>query len=116
MTNPIRGSRNIALKVPAHQFDKTVESYRKLGLPGLDESDSSVVFEYGPIRLHVDRQRELSQAEVWLELVTDDLGAAAVSTEAAGFERCDHIEDLGTYPGFWVSSPASIIHLVSIEE
>jgi hypothetical protein len=112
-----RGGRNVAMKVPAHQFVATVESYRALGIPVLAESESTVCFEYGPIRLHVDKVTNLSQAEIWLEFITPDVLSAAAPIERAGFARCDEIEELsGDNAAFWVSSPASIIHLVSEKE
>ena len=113
----IRGGRNVAMKVPAHQFAATVECYRSLGLPILDESESTVCFEFGPIRLHVDRVLNLGQAEIWLELITSDTNAAAAPVERAGFVRCDHVEKLPEgYAAFWASNPASIVHLVSEAE
>ena len=55
----------------------------------------------------------MSQAELWLEVVTDDVDAAAERFQAAGVERCDEIEPLREgFAGFWISSPASIVHLV----
>lgn len=119
MTKPpaFRGGRNIAMKVPEHQFLPTVESYRALGIPVVDQSDSSVSFEFGPIRLHVDKVANLSQAEIWLEFITPDVAAAAEVVERTGFVRCDRVEELPKdYAGFWVSSPASIVHLVSETE
>ena len=109
----IRGGRNIAMKVPPHQFATTVAAYRALGLPVLFESDSLVTFEYGPMALHIDRRDGFSQAELWLEFISDDLGEAETALESAGFDRRDEIENLRGHKGFWVSSPASIIHLVS---
>lgn len=59
----------------------------------------------------------MSQAELWLEVVTDDIGAAAEDLERAGVVRCDEIEPLGEgFQAFWISSPASIIHLVCKKE
>lgn len=56
----------------------------------------------------------MSQAELWLELVTDDTGQAASTLAAAGVVRCDAIEPLGSgFDGFWISSPAAVIHLVN---
>jgi hypothetical protein len=112
----IRGGRNIAMKVPSHQFHSTVEAYRSLGLPVLFEDDSMVTFEYGPIKLHIDRRDGFSQAELWLEFISDDLDAAAIAMKDAGFVRRDEIENLGRHAGFWVTSPASIVHLVSDKE
>ncbi|MEM7362827.1 MAG: hypothetical protein AAF525_02280 [Pseudomonadota bacterium] len=112
----IEGGTNIAMKVPASDFESVVTSYRDLGLPVHHESDDMVSFQYGPVQLHIDRCDHFSQAEVWLELITDDLHAATETTVAAGFTRCDEIEDLGSYEGFWVKNPASVVHLMSAKK
>lgn len=113
-TPTFRGGRNIAMKVPAHQFEATVEAYRQIGIPILERSASTVSFEFGPIRLHVDRVTNLSQAEIWLEFIATDALASADRLARAGFVRCDDVEVLpADFTGFWVTSPSSIVHLVA---
>ena len=109
--------RNIAMKVPPHAYDETVRFYRDLlGLPQLPEHLPSVVFEFGHNQLWIDRVPALSQAETWLEVRTTDLAEAEQHLAAAGVVRCDEIEPLPEgFQAFWVSSPASIIHLVREE-
>ena len=112
-----RGGRNIAMKVPAHQFDATIESYCRLGIPILDQSSTHVTFQFGPIHLHVDKVANLSRAEIWLEFVVSDAKAATGYLEQGNFVRCDEVELLPRdYPGFWVTSPSSIVHLVTEKE
>jgi catechol 2,3-dioxygenase-like lactoylglutathione lyase family enzyme len=114
MSPSYTGGRNIALKVPAHQHELTVRFYRDtLGLKQLDEHESGPVFEFGTNRLWIDREEGMSQAEIWLEVLVDDSGAAARHLAKRGIVRCDAIEALPEdLQGFWISSPASIIHLV----
>ena len=70
-------------------------------------------FEFGTSRLWVDRGPTLSQAEVWLEVVTNDLVASSARLEAAGVVRCDDIEQPPDgMSAFWIASPAGIVHLV----
>jgi hypothetical protein len=109
-----RGGRNIALKLPVDQFDATVRFYDEvLRLPRLSEFEPSVVFEFGANRLWLDRAAALSQAELWLELEVDDTRKAAQHLAQAGVVRRDEIEALPEgFDGFWIASPASIIHLV----
>jgi hypothetical protein len=58
----------------------------------------------------------ISQAEVWLEVVTNDIAAASRHLDAAAIVRRDEIEPLPAgFEALWVSSPASIIHLVCKE-
>jgi hypothetical protein len=111
-----RGGRNIALKVPFHLFAATVEAYRGLGIPVVHESTGAVSFTWGPSVLHVTAEN-VSQAELWLEFITPDSKAAARALATSPFVRCDAIEPLRPgFPGFWVTSPASIIHLVTEDE
>ena len=114
------GGRNIAIKVPPHEWEKTVAFYRDiLGLPvienNLPSATPTVVFQFGNNQLWVDRVETLSQAEIWLELNTSDITASAQHLRQAGVVRRDEIESLD-FEAFWVSSPAGIIHLVSRDE
>ena len=95
------GGRNIAMKVPPHQWEQTVRFYREtVGLPKIDNpfesGPASVGFQFGANRLWIDRVPGVSQAELWLQLATDDTAAAAQRLAAAeGVARCDEIEPLG---------------------
>ena len=106
--------RNIAMKVPPHLYEATIQFYRDvLGLKELTKHAPSVGFEFGSNNLWIDRVPGISQAETWLEVVTNDIDAASEHLKAAGVVRCDEIEPLPEgFQAFWVSSPASIIHLV----
>ncbi|HUF19347.1 MAG TPA: hypothetical protein VMP00_01210 [Burkholderiales bacterium] len=108
------GGRNIAMKIPPHQFDETVRFYREvIGLKEVAELAPSVVFEFGANRLWLDRVETLSQSEIWLELCTTDTAHAAEHLETQRVVRCDPIEKLP--PGFegrWILNPAGIVHLV----
>jgi catechol 2,3-dioxygenase-like lactoylglutathione lyase family enzyme len=106
--------RNIAMKVPPHQYEATVQFYRNiLGLKEITKQVPYVGFEFGANHLWIDRVAGISQAEIWLEVVTNDIAAASEHLKAAGVVRCDEIEPLPQgFNAFWVSSPASIIHLV----
>jgi hypothetical protein len=106
--------RNIAMKVPPHLYEATVQFYRQtLGLKEITRHIPSVGFEFGSNNLWIDRVPGISQAETWLEVVTDSITAAAEHLNTAGVVRCDAIEPLPEgFQAFWVSSPASIIHLV----
>jgi len=113
------GGRDIAMKVPPHQWEQTVSFYRQtLGLRELDNpfdsGPQSVGFEFGVNRLWIDRVPSVSQAELRLQVTTSDTAAAADRLAATpGVARCDEIEPLGTTTAFWISSPAAIVHLVS---
>lgn len=115
MEAKLAGGRNIAVKVPPHQYDATVTFYRDVvGLRQLNELLPDVAFEFGANRLWIDRVEALSQAEIWLELVASDVPAAADRFAMAGVTRRDEIEPLPPgFEGFWISSPASLIHLVA---
>lgn len=106
--------RNIAMKVPPHQYEATVQFYRDvLGLREITQHAPSVGFEFGANNLWIDKVAGISQAETWLEVLTDNIEAAAEHLKAAGVVRRDEIEPLPQgFKAFWVSSPASIIHLI----
>jgi catechol 2,3-dioxygenase-like lactoylglutathione lyase family enzyme len=112
------GGRNIAMKVPPDQWESTVAFYRDVvGLEEIEHEPTdppSTGFRFGANQLWVDRVETMSQAEVWLELSVSDVEGAAAHLERAGVARRDEIEPLGdSFDGFWISSPASIIHLVA---
>lgn len=106
--------RNIAMKVPPHLWEATVWFYRDVvGLKEIKKHAPAVGFEFGASQLWIDRVPDLSQAEIWLELITNDVSAASDHLKSAGVVRCDEIEPLPEgLNAFWVSSPAAIIHLV----
>lgn len=114
----MEAGRNIALKVPSDQWESTVGFYRDV--VGLDQipvpHESSRAFKFGSMTLWVDRCPHLSQSEVWLELVTGSLEAAAGELAVPGVARRDDIEALPDgLRAFWIKSPAGIVHLVSEE-
>jgi len=106
--------RNIAMKVPPHLYEATIQFYRDvLGLKEITKHAPSVGFEFGSNQLWIDNVPGISQAETWLEVVTSDIAAASEHLRSAGVVRCDEIEPLPEgFQAFWVSSPASIVHLV----
>ena len=122
MRPEFRPGRNIAMKVPAHEFEPTVSFYRDvLGLAEISHEDSvpdsNIAFAFGDKVLWIDRVMTLSQAEVWFEVLTDDLALASERFLASDCPRCDAIEPLPKgFEGFWISSPANVIHLVTKDE
>ncbi len=112
-----RAGRNMAMKVPAHEFEATVEFYRDIiSLPLAEGDEPGIVFAFGDKQLWIDKADHLSQAEIWLEILTDDVRAAELYCRENGILRRDEIEKLPRgFAGFWICSPANIIHLVSGE-
>jgi catechol 2,3-dioxygenase-like lactoylglutathione lyase family enzyme len=110
---------NIAVKVPAHEYDQTVSFYQDiLGLERKDIAPSgeyrTTVFKFGDKYLWVDRIPSISQAEVWLEVTTDDAERAATYLAESKVPRRDDIERLPEgFKGFWIAGPSNIIHLVT---
>ncbi|MCC5830920.1 MAG: hypothetical protein JJU36_15855 [Phycisphaeraceae bacterium] len=111
--------RNIAMKVPVHEYESVVAFYADvLGFERLDAPAASatptVRFAFGDKVLWIDRVPGLSQAEIWLEIVADDVEEAAAYLAARGCARCDDIEPLPPdFRGFWISAPGNIIHLIT---
>ena len=112
------GGRNVAIKVPEHAFEATVAFYRDtLGLTIVYDAVGTKAFEFGPLRLWIDRMPNLAQGEMWLELVAVDTESAAAHLAAHGVVRCDEVEKLPPdLDGFWILNPAGIVHLVCSPE
>ena len=116
MSDPqFRGGRNVALKVPSHEYEAVVGFYRDvLGLAQIQEKMPDVCFAFGESQLWIDRMDGLSQTEIWLEIRSDDSEKAAAHFAGHGIVRRDEIEPLPEGSnGFWIASPGNVIHLVS---
>ncbi len=115
MTPNLRPSRNIAMKIPPHQFEETVAFYRDvLQLRRLENNGRSVGFDFDGKDLWLDSVETASHVELWLEIRTDNLEEAAAHFEKHGVLRCDEIEKLPpNFEGFWIANPSGAIHLVS---
>ena len=110
---------NIAIKTPSHEYQQSIAFYRDvLGLVPItianQDPHESQAFSFGDKILWIDKIDHLSQAEIWLEVLADDLEAAARHFELLGIARRDAIEPLpDSVPGFWIAGPSNIIHLVT---
>jgi len=110
---------NIAIKVPAHEYEATLAFYRDiLGFEQIkvntDNDSEGTRFQFGDKQLWIDKTPGLSQAEIWLEVITDDVDMASCYLHEQHCIRRDEIEPLPEgFKGFWVSSPSNIIHLIS---
>lgn len=109
--------QNIAMKIPAHEYEDTVRFYRQVlrfkEITGSGAHDTPK-FEFGDKVLWLDRMAGLSQSEIWLEVITNNIDEAAEYLKEQGCHRRDEIEPLPDgFKAFWVSSPSNIIHLVS---
>lgn len=113
-TPKFTAGQNIAMKIPSHVYDQTVDFYRNvLQLPQITTKLPEIVFEFGDKLLWLDKVDHLSQAEIWLEIRSDDIDAAAKYLKEKGVVRRDEIEPLSQgFAGFWIASPAEIIHLI----
>ena len=111
--------KNLAMKVPAHEFDGTVAFYRDiLGFeevnPSSPDNIESITFKFGDKILWIDKISGISQAEVWFEVVTEDIEVASEYFEKNNCIRRDEIEPLPEgFKGFWLANPANIIHLIT---
>lgn len=112
-----QAGRNIAMKVPPHEYAATLRFYREvLGLPELTPSQPGETprFDFGGKTLWIDQVPGCSQAEIWLEVTHPNPAEAADALQAAGVVRCDAIEPLPEdFSGYWIASPCNIVHLVS---
>lgn len=112
--------KNIAMKIPTHEYEDTVRFYRDVlrftELTG-QQPDDTPRFAFGDKVLWLDCVSGLSQSEIWLEIVTGDIDAAAKYLHTQDIRRRDEIEPLPDgMQAFWISSPSNIIHLVSQQQ
>jgi catechol 2,3-dioxygenase-like lactoylglutathione lyase family enzyme len=105
-----RGGKNIALKIPSHVFEKSVSFYQDV--LGMRFSGTSSC-DFGQSRLWLDRVAGPVRSEVWLELITNDVEQARAILKAQGYEALNKETLPEGFRGFWIKSPAGIIHLVS---
>ena len=111
--------KNIAMKVPANEFDSTVEFYRDILMfevvnTTFSSDIKSVTFKFGDNTLWIDKIPGIRRAEVWLEVVTEDIEAASEYLKKNNCIRRDEIEPLPDgFKGLWIANPAGIIHLVT---
>ncbi|OAT32380.1 glyoxalase/bleomycin resistance protein/dihydroxybiphenyl dioxygenase [Buttiauxella brennerae ATCC 51605] len=114
MKTEIKGGIDIAIKVPTHQYQQTLNFYRTtIGLPEITDKPPATGFILGPNRLWIDEAPGLSQAEVWLELFTPDHKLALKQVEESGVVRCDTVEPLPDgFKGGWIMSPSNIVHML----
>lgn len=109
------GGPNIAMKIPLAEYEATLRFYRDVvGLPLLDAYSPDHVFQYGSSLLWLDAVPDIERTEIWLELLTPDTAVAGEHLARSGVERCDAVEPLPAgFDGFWIRSPASVVHLVT---
>jgi catechol 2,3-dioxygenase-like lactoylglutathione lyase family enzyme len=89
------GGANIAIKCPYHTYEQTVAFYRDtLGLPVIEEEAEGCIFQFGPVRLWIDRVPNISHPDIWLELETNDTESAAAYLKNHGVARRDEVEQL----------------------
>lgn len=65
------------------------------------------IFEFGASQLWIDRVDGMSQAEIWLEFVVDDVPAASKHLCMNEIIQRNEIEPLPEgFDGFWIPNPA----------
>lgn len=108
------GGMNIAIKVPPHQYEETFAFYHDtLQLPLLDDEKEGAIFQFGPVRLWLDKAPQLSHAETWLEIQTNNTQSAASYFKNHGVSLRDDLEQMPKdFDGFYAQDPAGIVHLV----
>jgi catechol 2,3-dioxygenase-like lactoylglutathione lyase family enzyme len=126
MRPTFQGGRNVAMKLPKAQFDRTVAFYRDvLGMEVAEERGEGVdgavaqcaSVQFGPVKLWFDRVDNYAQAQVWLELFTDDVELATRHLAEHGVHPQDELEPLPSgLAAHWISNPAGIPHIVRLSD
>ncbi len=110
-----RPGKNIAIKTPSHEFQALVEFYRDtLGFKVLKQGRNNVSFEFGGKILWVDHVPHVTQAEIWLEVHCPQTDGARDYLRQKGVRFSEQVEPLDDgFPGFWISAPGNLIHLIA---
>lgn len=86
--------KNIAMKIPAHEYENTVRFYgdvlRFKELTGSGENDTPK-FEFGDKVLWLDCMPGLTQSEIWLEVVASNVEEASDYLKEQGCYRRDEM-------------------------
>ncbi|MGV9775166.1 VOC family protein [Streptosporangium sp. NPDC003464] len=114
---------NIAMKIPKAQYEATVAFYRDI--LGFDVKEDDVSYaptvsrthsvRFGPNTLWLDCVDNYSRSDLWLQLHTDDLDAAAAKPADSGIHPCDEVEPLESLDSrtHWIKNPAGVVHLLA---
>ena len=90
------GGINIAMKIPSEKYQETVAFYRDILLFDVEEVDVHYppVLEthrlcFGANILWLDRVKDLTVSEIWLELATRDINSATNYLQANDITTCN---------------------------
>jgi hypothetical protein len=73
-----------------------------------------LAFEFSGKKLWIDKVNHLSQSEIWLEIVCNNITEAKKYFKKTEITRRDEIEKLPDgLQAFWISSPNDIVHLIT---
>lgn len=113
-TRRFEAGTNIAMKVPASLHDEAVAFYRDtVGLPYVGSDGTTEIFQFGASRLWLDRVEHATHAEVWLEILTDDVDEGAVHLAGSGARIADELEPLDGVDGHWIIDPGGTVLLLN---
>ncbi len=120
------GGNNIAMKLPRVQFDRTVAFYRDiLGMEVTDDSGEAIAegviqsaaVRFGPVTLWLDRVDNYAHADLWLELLTDDVDGAIAHLATHGVPVQDELEPFPVgMNAHWIGNPVGVPHIVRLPE
>lgn len=113
------GGTNIALKIPKHKYEETVQFYRDtLNLLVKEESISNPTVsrthsvQFGPNTLWLDCVDNYTHSEMWLEINTTDVPAATQYLREKGITTKDEFEEIPS-DKHWITDPAGAVMIVS---
>lgn len=106
---------NIAVKIPRHQYERTVSFYRDILKLEVEEqpirnptvSRTHKVF-FGHNILWLDCVDNYTHSETWLQLTVPDIDAATEYLKANNVGTCDDIEEL-PFNMHWIMDPAGTV-------
>lgn len=118
MNISFNGGRNIAIKIPKSNYEKTVSFYREVLKMEVEERpiDNPTVSRthkviFGDNTLWLDCVDNYTHSEIWLELKTPDVEKATEYLRSRGTEPRDELEEIPDNM-HWIMDPAGTVFIL----
>lgn len=109
---------NIAMKIPVHQYDATLQFYRDVLLLEVAEVPirhptvlQTHKVKFGTFTLWLDAVKDINTSTIWLQLTTPDVPKATEYLATNGIKTFDELEQIQENM-HWIKDPAGTILLL----
>ncbi len=109
---------NIAMKIPVHQYEATVQFYRDVLLLEMEETPikhptvlKTYKVKFGAFTLWLDCVEGIDNSSLWLQITTPDVQAATDYLKSNGTRTFDELEEIPENM-HWIKDPAGTVMLL----